>query len=36
MLYDSVYNLILLPNLAAFISQKDKNVWFFQLSFVNL
>ena len=28
--------LFLLPNLVAFISQKEKNVWFFQLSFVNL
>ena len=27
---------ILLPNLVAFISQKEKNVWFFLFSFVNL
>ena len=27
---------VLLPNLVAFISQKDKNVWFFQLLFINL
>ena len=27
MIYNSVQNLI--PNLVAFISQKDKNVWFF-------
>ena len=26
----------LLPNLVAFISQKEKNFWFFRLSFVNL
>ena len=29
MIYDSVQNLFLLPNLVAFISKKDKNVWFF-------
>ena len=29
------WNLILVPNLVAFISQKEKNVWFFLLSFVN-
>ena len=29
MMYNSVQNLILLPNLVAFILQKDKNVWFF-------
>ena len=28
MIYDSVY-FFLLPNLVAFISQKEKNVWFF-------
>ena len=32
-----VYNIVfLLPNLVAFISQKEKNVWFFDLSYVNL
>ena len=30
------WNLILVPNLVAFISQKEKNVCFFRLSFVNL
>ena len=29
MIYSIVQNLILLPNFVAFISQKDKNVWFF-------
>ena len=29
MIYNNAQNLILLANLVAFISQKDKNVWFF-------
>ena len=28
MIYNSVQNVFLLPNLVAFISQKDKNIWF--------
>ena len=36
MIYDNVCNLILLPNLVAFISEKEKNVFFFRLSFLNL
>ena len=29
MIYNFVWNLILLPNSVAFISQTEKNVWFF-------
>ena len=35
MIYDFVWNLIFLPNLVEFISQKEKNVWFFDDHLLN-
>ena len=36
MIYSFVWNLILIPNLVAFISQKEKKNLVFRLSFINL